>query len=309
MTQSLGKVLVLMGGTSAEREVSLRSGQAVYAALQRQGHDVTALDVQQNVVQQLVEQSFDSAFIALHGRGGEDGTIQGILDWMNKPYTGSGVMASAIAMDKWRTKLLWQAAGIPTPEALLLNEDTDWDAAIEQLGFNAIVKPAREGSSIGMRRVSNAAELAESYFFAKQYDALVIAEQWVEGREYTVAVVKGKALPVIQLQTDRDFYDFEAKYQSNDTQYLLPSGLNNDAEIVVKREAERAFELLGCEGWARIDVMEDSRGQFWLLEANTSPGMTDHSLVPMAAKADGLEFDDLVEQLLIDAVNRHGENA
>lgn len=307
MNQSFGKILVLMGGTSAEREVSLRSGQAVYQALLSRGHDVEALDIKNNAVEQLIEQNFDLAFIALHGRGGEDGSIQGVLDWMAKPYTGSGVMASAIAMDKWRTKLLWQAAGLPSPKAVLLDDQTDWSAAISQLSNNAIVKPAREGSSIGMRRVNNANELADSYQFAKQYDAMVLAETWIQGREFTVAVVQGKALPVIQLKTERDFYDFEAKYQSNDTQYLLPSGLTASAEAEVKQLAEKAFDLLGCEGWARIDVMEDEAGQFWLLEANTSPGMTDHSLVPMAAKADGLPFAELVEQLLIDAVTRYGD--
>lgn len=307
MSPSLGKILVLMGGTSAEREVSLNSGQAVYQALKAKGHNVDALDINENAIQQLANQTFDVAFIALHGRGGEDGSMQGVLDWMAKPYTGSGVMASAIAMDKWRTKLLWQAAGLPTPKAVLLEDTTDWSSTIDALSHNAIVKPAREGSSIGMRRVNNADELAASYQFAKQYDALVLAEKWVQGREFTVAVVQGKALPVIQLKTDRDFYDFEAKYQSNDTQYLLPSGLSESAEIQIKQLAEKAFQLLGCEGWARIDVMEDEAGQFWLLEANTSPGMTDHSLVPMAAQAQGLAFAELVEQLLIDAVARHGD--
>ena len=299
------KVLVLYGGTSAERDVSLRSGQAVFEALQRLGADAELLDVNGDVIGQLQESDFDVAFISLHGRGGEDGTIQGVLEWLDKPYTGSGVMASALAMDKWRTKLIWQAASVPTPTAVLLSDDSDWQAIMTSLNHNAIVKPAREGSSIGMRRVATAEELEASYLFAKKYDAMVIAERWIEGREYTVAVLGDTPLPVIQLVTDRDFYDYEAKYQANDTQYLLPSGLSIEQESHLQAVALKAHQLIGCDGWSRIDVMQDNKGEFWLLEANTSPGMTDHSLVPMAAKATGIDFDQLVGKLLIDAVNRH----
>lgn len=301
----LGKVVVLMGGNSAERPVSLNSGRAVFNALQNAGADVAAIDIQGHAIAQLTDTEFDVAFIALHGRGGEDGTIQGVLEWLDKPYTGSGVMASALAMDKWRTKMVWQATGLSTPVAFLLDENCDWDHAIKQLGYDAIVKPAREGSSIGMRKVHSAEELKQSYEYAVQFDAMVLAEAWVKGPEFTVAVVDGKALPAIQLKTPHEFYDYEAKYQASDTEYLLPSGLTEEKELELQKLALKAFDVLGCQGWGRIDVMQDAEtSEFWLLEANTSPGMTDHSLVPMAAKAVGVEFDQLVIQLLREAKSR-----
>jgi len=294
---ALGKIAVLMGGTSAERAVSLKSGQA--------GADVVAIDIQAHAIEQLTGADFDVAFIALHGRGGEDGTIQGVLEWLDKPYTGSGVMASALAMDKWRTKLIWQAAGLPTPKAFLLNADSDWSHLIDELNTDAIVKPAREGSSIGMRKVHTADELRDSFNFACEYDGLVLAESWVQGAEFTVAIVDGKALPAIQLKTSHAFYDYDAKYQANDTQYLLPCGLPADKEMELQRLALKAFDVIGGQGWGRIDVMQDQSGQFWLLEANTSPGMTDHSLVPMAAAAIGMTFPQLVINLLIEARGRN----
>lgn len=300
----LGKIAVLMGGNSAERSVSLRSGEAVFRALQSVQADVIAIDIQGHAIQQLTEADFDLAFIALHGRGGEDGTIQGVLEWLDKPYTGSGVMASALAMDKWRTKMIWSAAGLPTPTAFLLQQNSDWHQLMTELNHNAIVKPAREGSSIGMRRVHSAAELQDSYTYASQFDALVLAESWVQGAEFTVALVNGEALPPIQLKTSHEFYDYDAKYQATDTQYLLPCGLSAEKEQELKELALRAFEVLGCQGWGRIDVMQDQQGDFWLLEANTAPGMTDHSLVPMAARAAGMEFPQLVLTLLQEARNR-----
>ena len=302
---ALGKIAVLMGGTSAERAVSLKSGQAVYSALQQSGADVVAIDIQAHAIEQLTGADFDVAFIALHGRGGEDGTIQGVLEWLDKPYTGSGVMASALAMDKWRTKLIWQAAGLPTPKAFLLNADSDWSYLIDELNTDAIVKPAREGSSIGMRKVHTADELRDSFNFACEYDGLVLAESWVQGAEFTVAIVDGKALPAIQLKTSHAFYDYDAKYQANDTQYLLPCGLPADKEMELQQLALKAFDVIGGQGWGRIDVMQDQNGQFWLLEANTSPGMTDHSLVPMAAAAIGMTFPQLVINLLIEARGRN----
>ena len=302
---ALGKIAVLMGGTSAERAVSLKSGQAVYSALQQSGADVVAIDIQAHAIEQLTGADFDVAFIALHGRGGEDGTIQGVLEWLDKPYTGSGVMASALAMDKWRTKLIWQAAGLPTPKAFLLNADSDWSHLIDELNTDAIVKPAREGSSIGMRKVHTADDLRDSFNFACEYDGLVLAESWVQGAEFTVAIVDGKALPAIQLKTSHAFYDYDAKYQANDTQYLLPCGLPADKEMELQRLALKAFDVIGGQGWGRIDVMQDQSGQFWLLEANTSPGMTDHSLVPMAAAAIGMTFPQLVINLLIEARGRN----
>ncbi len=302
---ALGKIAVLMGGTSAERAVSLKSGQAVYSALQQSGADVVAIDIQAHAIEQLTGADFDVAFIALHGRGGEDGTIQGVLEWLDKPYTGSGVMASALAMDKWRTKLIWQAAGLPTPKAFLLNADSDWSHLIDELNTDAIVKPAREGSSIGMRKVHTADELRDSFNFACEYDGLVLAESWVQGAEFTVAIVDGKALPAIQLKTSHAFYDYDAKYQANDTQYLLPCGLPADKEMELQQLALKAFDVIGGQGWGRIDVMQDQNGQFWLLEANTSPGMTDHSLVPMAAAAIGMTFPQLVINLLTEARGRN----
>lgn len=305
--EQLGKIAVLMGGTSAERKVSLRSGNAVADALESIGGDVVRVDIQGHAIGQLTELDFDVAFIALHGRGGEDGTIQGVLEWLDKPYTGSGVMASALAMDKWRTKMIWMAAQMPTPNAYLLDSDSDWSAINEALNENAIVKPAREGSSIGMRRVHNAEDLKSSYEFASEFDGLVLAERWIEGREFTVAIVDDEALPVIQLRTSHEFYDYDAKYQSNDTEYLLPCGLDKEEEQALQALAVKAFKVLGAAGWGRIDVMQDQDGAFWLLEANTSPGMTDHSLVPMAAKAAGMDFSALVTRLLEEAKRRHGE--
>ncbi len=301
---SLGKIAVLMGGTSAEREVSLKSGAAVLAALQSAGADAFTIDIGANAVEQLTGAEFDIAFIALHGRGGEDGTIQGVLEWLARPYTGSGVMASALAMDKWRTKLIWQAAGLPTPKAFLLDKNSDWAELIRELNQDAIVKPAREGSSIGMRKVHDAGELQQSYDFASRYDALVLAERWIQGAEFTVAIVDGKALPPIQLKTTHEFYDYDAKYQASDTQYLLPCGLDAEKNAELKALAIRAFDVLGGQGWGRIDVMQDGTGNFWLLEANTAPGMTDHSLVPMAARAEGMEFPQLVVKLLEEAKGR-----
>jgi D-alanine-D-alanine ligase len=295
---ALGKVAVLMGGTSAEREVSLNSGAAVLEALVQAGVDAFGIDVGANAAEQLSQAQFDRAFIALHGRGGEDGTMQGLLELLNKPHTGSGVMASALGMDKWRTKLIWDACNVATPKAFVLEKNSDWNSIMDALGGIAMVKPAREGSSIGMRKVRTAENLKESYAFASQHDDLVIAEQYIEGREFTVAILGELALPAIQLITTHDFYDFDAKYKANDTQYLLPSGLSDVAETELKNMSLKAFRLVGCDGWGRVDAMQDGAGQFWLLEVNTSPGMTDHSLVPMAAKAGGLSFPELVVQIL-----------
>jgi D-alanine-D-alanine ligase len=294
--KALGKVAVLMGGTSAERPVSLDSGSAVLAALLKSGVDAIGIDIGEDAAQQLSQTEFDRAFIALHGRGGEDGTMQGLLELLNKPYTGSGVMASA--MDKWRTKLVWDACQVATPKAFVLENSSDWDAIMQALGGLAMVKPAREGSSIGMRKVHSSEGLAESYAFASQHDDLVIAEQYIEGKEFTVAILGEEALPAIQLVTTHDFYDFDAKYKANDTQYLLPSGLPDYAEAELQKMSLKAFKLIGCDGWGRVDAMQDSAGNFWLLEVNTSPGMTDHSLVPMAANAGDLSFPALVVKIL-----------
>ncbi|XID74828.1 D-alanine--D-alanine ligase [Alkanindiges sp. WGS2144] len=293
-----GKVAVLFGGHSAEREVSINSGQAVLDALLRRGIDAYAFDPAVRSVTEITD--FDRAFIVLHGRGGEDGQIQGVLEWLNVPYTGSGVLASALGMDKAKTKQLWQGMGFPTAPYRLLNQETDFAQIVTELGLPLIIKPVHEGSSIGMSKVESLAQLQPAYEQAAQHDAVVMAEQWITGREFTVVILNGQALPVIRLQppSDAAFYDYEAKYQRNDTQYGIPCGLSNTEEQRLQDLALRAFHAVGASGWGRIDAMQDEQGNFWLLEINTVPGMTDHSLVPMAAKAVGYSFDELCELIL-----------
>ena len=292
----VGRVAVLAGGKSAERQVSLKSGAAVHQGLRNLGLIAELVDPADKSVETL--KGFDAAFIALHGRGGEDGVIQGVLEHLEIPYTGSGVMASAIGMDKVRTKQLWKGAGLPTPAFYVAGrEETD-------LGFPVIVKPAHEGSSIGMAKADNAEELAEALVAAEKFDQDVLVEAWVNGPEYTVAVLGDEALPAIRLQTPHAFYDFEAKYQSDSTEYLCPAGLDDADEQALRQLALAAFRVAGCRGWGRVDVMRDAQGQWQLLEVNTVPGMTDHSLVPMAAKATGRDFDVLVGEILLDALER-----
>lgn len=293
-----GKVAVLMGGLSAEREVSLRSGAAVLAALQRQGVDAHGVDVGRDIVSVLIDGQFDCAFIALHGRRGEDGLIQGVLETLNIPYTGSGVLGSALSMDKVRSKQVWQAEGLPTPAFVALNEDSDWSAVVDGLGLPLAVKPAHEGSSLGATRVQRLEDLRSAWADAVEFDAVVMAEPWVMGEEYTVAILGDEALPVIRLETPREFYDYHAKYQANDTSYHCPSGLSDEQEAAFQNLALQAFKALGASGWGRIDLMLDENGEPWLLENNTVPGLTDHSLVPMAAQAAGISFDDLILRIL-----------
>lgn len=293
-----GKVGVLMGGTSAEREVSLNSGAAVVKALEKRGVDVSAVDVDSNVLVKLQQSGFDRCFVILHGRGGEDGTIQGALELLAMPYTGSGVMASAIGMDKWRSKLLWQAAGLPVPACEVLSESSDFAAVEEQLGLPLFVKPANEGSSVGISKVTAKGGLEAAFREAVQHDSMVLAEQYIGGGEYTVAILGDEALPVVKIEPRGEFYDYEAKYLSDDTAYLCPCGLSAEREAALQELAKEAFEVLGCRGWGRIDILLDEQGEAYLLEANTLPGMTDHSLVPMAAKAAGLDFDELVWRIL-----------
>lgn len=295
--KALGCIAVLFGGNSAEREISLRSGDAVLKALASAGADVIGIDTGDDIVKALQTQKFDRAFIALHGPGGEDGKVQGFLECMNVPYSGSGVLASALCMDKKRTKQLWQGMGLPTAVFCSLDSNTDWQQAMELLQGEAMVKPAHEGSSIGMSRVASAEELKSAYFEAAKYDGSVIAEQFITGAEYTVAILNGEALPPIRLQPNSSFYDFKAKYQANDTQYLCPCGLDDEQEQVLKTLALQAFEAVGAKGWGRVDVMADTEGNFYLLEVNTVPGMTSHSLVPMAAKAAGISFEELVARI------------
>jgi D-alanine-D-alanine ligase len=290
----VGRVAVLAGGRSAEREISLKSGREVHAALRKLGVLAELVDPAEVPVDTLT--GFKRVFIALHGRGGEDGVIQGVLEHLNVPYTGSGVMASAIGMDKVRTKLLWAGAGLPTPAFYVAG-----GADTPSLGFPLMVKPAREGSSIGMRKVDTAQELEEAIDAAQEYDDDVLVERWVTGAEFTVAILGDRALPAIRLETPNSFYDFDAKYRADTTRYLCPCGLEEAKESELKALALRAFRAVGAEGWGRVDVMQDADGQFQLLEINTVPGMTDHSLVPMAARADGLRFEARVAEILLSA--------
>jgi D-alanine-D-alanine ligase len=303
--QLKSKVAVLYGGTSAERDVSLISGQAVFDALRTLQIPAELIDTKNAGWWLRFPAEFAHAFIVLHGPGGEDGTVQGLLEVLGVNYTGSAVLASALAMDKWRTKLLWNTIGLPTPEFELLNASSDFDALIKRWG-TAVVKPACEGSSIGMAKVSYGADLAKAYLDAVQYDSVVLAEQCIVGPEYTVAILGERALPSIRLETDNVFYDYEAKYISNETRYFCPSGLSAAREQELQQLALDAFNSLGCRDWGRADVMEDAQGRFYLLEVNTAPGMTSHSLVPMAAKVAGLDFNQLVAAILACGVSRVG---
>jgi D-alanine-D-alanine ligase len=298
--KKFGKVAVMLGGTSAERPVSLNSGAAVLAALQRKGVDAHPFDPANRNLGDLISGEFDRVFIALHGRYGEDGCMQGALELLNLPYTGSGVMASALGMDKWRTKLLWRAAGLPTADWDILTAASDFAAVEKRLGLPIFVKPAREGSSIGMSKVTEQGTLKAAYETAAEHDALVLAEKFIDGAEFTVGILAGSALPLIRLQPaqDKAFYDFEAKYLRNDTQYHCPAGLPDTQEMALRQLALEAFRLIGGRGWGRVDLMLDSLGNPYLLEVNTSPGMTDHSLVPMAARVAGLDFDALCLRIL-----------
>ncbi|PTR09516.1 D-alanine--D-alanine ligase [Nitrosospira sp. Nsp5] len=295
---AFGKVAVLLGGRSAEREISLKSGNAVLDALRRRGVDAHPFDPSEQHMEALLQQGFNRAHIALHGRYGEDGTVQGALELMGLPYTGSGVMASALAMDKWRTKLLWQAAGISTPRHILLNAQSDFDAVVKALGLPLIVKPSREGSTIGLSKVMAAMDLPAAYESAAKHDTMVLAEQFIEGVELTAAILGETPLPLVRIQTASGLYDYQAKYLSDDTRYFCPSGLSAAEEQAIQMQALQAHQTLGCEGWGRVDVILDKSGKPYFLETNTSPGMTDHSLVPMAAKAVGISFDDLVLRIL-----------
>jgi D-alanine-D-alanine ligase len=294
----LGKVAVLLGGKSAEREVSLKSGSMVLAALKKKGVDAHAFDPSEKSIELLQREKFDRVFIALHGRFGEDGTMQGILEWLGIPYTGSGVLASALAMDKVRTKRIWSAEGLPTAPYAVLTRETNLKIVARKLGTPLFVKPANEGSSVGMSKVKRPADLEEAFALAVNYDPVVIAEKFIDGPELTVAILGEQVLPVIRIETPREFYDYEAKYIANDTRYLIPAGLSEKKEQEVRELCLDAFRALGCRGWGRVDLMLDKRGRPYLLEINTSPGMTDHSLVPMAARAVGLSYEDLCVKIL-----------
>ncbi len=296
--EAFGKVAVLMGGDSAEREISLMSGGAVLESLLRSGVDATGVDFTNGkVLASLSENGFDRVFIMLHGRKGEDGKVQGALELMNIPYTGSGVLASALAMDKVRCKHIWQSLGLNTPPFVMLDETTDLDRVIAELG-PVFVKPVKEGSSIGISRANDGAQLQQAFVHASKFDKDVIAERFVDGPEYTVAILGDTVLPAVGMRASNEFYDYQAKYFSDETQYFCPSDLGSEDEKNLASLAMQAYQAVGCEGWGRVDVMRDSGGVFWLLEVNTVPGMTDHSLVPMAAKQAGINFDELVLEIL-----------
>ena len=301
-----GRVAVLMGCWSAERAVSLDSGAAVGAALKRRGVDTTLIDVDRQRVLGLAEEGFDRVWLALHGRGGEDGVVQGALELQGLPYTGSGVLASALSMDKARTKALWAAQGIPTPAHRLLDARTDSKAVVDALGLPLIVKPVHEGSTIGISKVERIEDLDAARAEAAQYDREVMAEQFVDGPEYTASILDGRALPLIHIEPSSGFYDYEAKYVANDTLYHCPCDLEQGREADLQRLALRAFEITGATGWGRVDFMLDDAGQPWFLELNAIPGMTSHSLVPMAARAAGMDFDELVWRILA-ATTSHKE--
>ena len=296
--KEFGRVAVLLGGDSTEREISLLSGNAVLAGLKRRGVDAYAFDPRDQALPTLVHERFDRVWIALHGPGGEDGTLQGALEYLGVPYTGSGVMGSAIGMDKLRTKRLAHAVGVATADYVVLRGQPDFEIAIERLGIPMIVKPATQGSSVGMSKVEKATDLPAAYAAAARIESAVFAEPWITGKEYTVAVLQGRALPSIRIETPKTFYDYEAKYFRDDTRYFCPSGLSVPAEQHLANLAVAAFEAVGAGGWGRADFMADTTGRALLLEVNTIPGMTDHSLVPMAARASGIDFDELVWRVL-----------
>ncbi|MDH5611643.1 MAG: D-alanine--D-alanine ligase [Gammaproteobacteria bacterium] len=298
LTSEFGKVAVLMGGWSAEREISLLSGKAVLTALQAQGVDAHAVDVDHDIATVLKEGKFERAFIVLHGRGGEDGTIQGLLSAMSIPYTGSRVLGSSLSMDKLRTKQIWLAAGLPTPDYCILNSEMDCAHAVKKVGLPLIMKPALEGSSIGMSKVTDESEMISAWQKAKACGGVVIAERWITGKEYTAAILNDRVLPMIRLETSHAFYDFDAKYKAEDTKYICPCGLSQETEIQLSLMIKQSFNAVDASGWGRVDFMIDQNNQPWLIEVNTVPGMTDHSLVPMAAKQAGINFEQLVIEIL-----------
>lgn len=293
-----GKVAVLLGGNSAERDISLETGRAVHAALLRKGINAHMVDTGTDALNRITSGDFDRAFIALHGRGGEDGQIQGMLELLHVPYTGSGVLGSALTMDKTRTKWVWRSQGLGTPEFIELEDEQSLERVASELGFPVMVKPVNEGSSCGASKISVATDLREAWLLARRYDPRVMAERWVHGVEYTAALINDTVLPMIRLETPREFYDYEAKYIADTTRYICPCGLAAETEAAIAGEILKAFRVVAADGWGRVDFFLDDAQRMWLLEVNTVPGMTSHSLVPMAAQHAGIEFDDLVMMIL-----------
>ena len=296
------KIAVLLGGTSAEREVSLNSGTAVLNALRKQGYDAHPIDPKTFPVATLKEQGFDRVFNILHGRGGEDGTMQGLLEQIGIPYTGCGVMASALTMDKMRTKMLWKAFGLPVAEMEIVTVENratlNPEVVVKKLGLPLMVKPSLEGSSVGLTKVKTMEELESAVDFALRFDRTVLIEEWLAGDEFTVPVLDGEVLPSIKIVPEGEFYDYDAKYISDNTQYFCPAGLSDAREQELRRLVKQAYDVVGCRGWSRIDVMADAEGKFRLVEVNTNPGMTSHSLFPKSAATVGYSFEQLVEKIL-----------
>ena len=311
---ALGKVGVLFGGRSAEREISLLSGNGVLQALKSKGIDAHAFDPAERSLGELEAEKFDRVFIALHGRYGEDGSLQGALELLGIPYTGSGVMASSVGMDKITTKIVWLAHGVPTPKYAVIDEDTDLDRVVDDLGLPLIVKPPLEGSTIGITKVTRAEDLKAAVDLAHKYDKLVLAEQFIEGREFSVPLLgtgaQARALPIVEIVAPEGNYDYQNKYFTDDTQYHCPAPLDAATTAAIQADVEKAYRALGCEGWSRIDVLlRESDGRHFLLEVNTSPGMTGHSLVPMAARAEGTSYEDLCVQILRSASLKMKQNS
>ena len=304
MTKTLKqeKIAVLLGGTSAEREVSLNSGTAVLNALRKQGYDAHPIDPKTFPVATLKEQGFDRVFNILHGRGGEDGTMQGLLEQIGIPYTGCGVMTSALTMDKMRTKMLWKAFGLPVAEMEIVTVENratlNPEIVVKKLGLPLMVKPSLEGSSVGLTKVKTMEELESAVDFALKFDRTVLIEEWLAGDEFTVPVLDGEVLPSIKIVPEGEFYDYDAKYISDNTQYFCPAGLSDAREQELRRLVKQAYDVVGCRGWSRIDVMADAEGKFRLVEVNTNPGMTSHSLFPKSAATVGYSFEQLVEKIL-----------
>ncbi|MCB1638589.1 MAG: D-alanine--D-alanine ligase [Thiothrix sp.] len=296
--ERFGRVAVLYGGRNAEREVSLNSGAAVLRGLKEAGVDAHGVDVGPDILTVLQQGKFDRVFNILHGRGGEDGVMQGALELLGLPYTGCGVMASALCMDKLATKRLWRGAGLPTPEYRVLTAETDFNAVVAELGLPLAVKPVREGSTVGISKVKEAGKLKAAYELAAVHDPVVIAEQWIIGKEYTAGILDGRALPLIRIEPEGEIYDYEAKYISDNTAYICPCGLEPGQEQAMQQLALKAFQVVNGHGWGRVDLMHGEDGRSWLIEVNTNPGMTDHSLVPKAAAAVGLSFSQLVVSIL-----------
>ncbi len=300
--KSAGKILVVMGGSSAERDISIKSGEAVYNSLRNYKLQSCLYDWSGKNLDFLQKKDFDTCFIAVHGRGGEDGKLQAALDILGKPFTGSGFMASALAMHKYRTKQIWSVNGLTTPNSLLWQKDFSYQFILDEIGLPLMIKPAHEGSSVGISLVSQENEITPAIEKAEKFDNEILIEQFIEGDEYTVSILNNYSLPSIKLETPRQFYDYDAKYLSKDTRYICPSGLDSIEEKIISGLAIKAFRALGCDGWGRIDFIRDNTGEFFLIEANTVPGMTNHSLVPMAALQAGISFDELVLRILSSSI-------